>query len=182
MYQDRLYRKRRVEEIRNQTYRRGFDSPAWTAHLEELLTYAQNGMKAADYLLTRRLPAFQRMMKRAGASPNISPLLAEQLTRNGSTFCSLSTNLPPEPMLFVPATPLVCSLTIRSPPSSSSTNFDTFSRVVDASPTPTPLEDFDAFSATPLDIGPPTMTEVVNQFMEDLLTQEFCPIVLAEDS
>ena len=62
------------------------------------------------------------------------------------------------------------------------TNFDTFSRVVDASPTPTPLEDFDAFGATPSDIGPPTMTEVVDQFMEDLLTQEFCLIVLAEDS
>ena len=45
-----------------------------------------------------------------------------------------------------------------------------------------PSEDFDVFAATPLDTGPPTMTEVVDQFMEDLLTQEFSPVVLAEDS
>ena len=91
-------------------------------------------------------------------------------------------NLPPEPMLFIPAMPLVRSLTARLPPSSSTTNYDTFLRVVDASPTPTPSEDFDAFSATPLDTGPPTMTEVVERFMEDLLTQEFCPVTLTEDS
>ena len=53
---------------------------------------------------------------------------------------------------------------------------------MDQSPTPTPSADIAAFDATPLDIGPPTMTEVVDQFMEDLLTQEFSPIVLAEDS
>ena len=53
---------------------------------------------------------------------------------------------------------------------------------MDASPTPTPSEDFAVFAATPLDTGPPTMTEVVDQFMEDLLTQEFSPVVLAEDS
>ena len=53
---------------------------------------------------------------------------------------------------------------------------------MDRSPTPTPLEDIVAFDATPSDIGPPTMTEVVDQFMEDLLTQEFSPVVLAEDS
>ena len=62
------------------------------------------------------------------------------------------------------------------------TNYDTFSQVMDASLTPTPLEDFDAFSATPSDTGHQTMTEVVEQFMEDLLTQEFCPVTLAEDS
>ena len=69
-----------------------------------------------------------------------------------------------------------------SPQSSLTTNYDTFLQVVDASPTPTPLEDFIVFGATPLGTGPPTMTEVVEQFMEDLLTQEFSPIVLAEDS
>ena len=53
---------------------------------------------------------------------------------------------------------------------------------MDASPTPTPSEDFDAFSATPLGIGLPTMTKLVDQFMEDQLTQEFCLIVLTEDS
>ena len=62
------------------------------------------------------------------------------------------------------------------------TNYDTFSRVVDVSPTPTPSEDFDAFAATPSDTGLQTMTEVVEQFMEDLLTQEFCLVTLAEDS
>ena len=144
--------------------------------------YAQNGMKAADYLLTWWMPAFLRMMKRAKALPTTSPLLAERLIGSGSTFCSLSMNLPPEPTLFVPGTPLVRSLTAHLPPSSSTTNYNTFSQVVDASPTPTPSEDFDAFGATPLGIGLPTMTKLVDQFMEDQLTQEFCPIVLAEDS
>ena len=180
-YQDRLFRKKRVEEIQNQTYQRGFDSLAWTVHLEELVTYTQNGMKAADYLLMRWLPMFQCMMRHAGVSPTISPLLAERLSRNGSTFCSPSAMLPPEPTLFVPATLLVHSLTAHSPLSSSTTNYDTFSRVMDMSPTPTPSEDFDAFDVTPLDIGPTTMTEVVDQFMEDLLTQEFCPVMLTEE-
>ena len=144
--------------------------------------YAQNGMKVANYLLTQRMPAFQRMMKHARVSPTTSPLLAERLTGSGSTSCSLSVSLPPEPMLFVPATLLVRSLTGHLPPSSSSTNYTTFSRVVDASPTPTPLEDFDAFGATPSGTGLPTMTELVDQFMEDQLTQEFCPVMLAEDS
>ena len=46
---------------------------------------------------------------------------------------------------------------------------------------PTPLEPTIAFDATPSDIGLQTMTEVVEQFMEDLLTQEFSPVVLDED-
>ena len=181
-YRDLLYRKKRVKEIRDQTYRRGFDLKNWTAHLEELATYAQNGMKAADYLLVRRLPSFLHMMKRAGLSPSISPLLAERLTPSGQASCSLSASLPPEPTLFVPSMPLVRSLMGRSLPSRQAINFDTFSRVVDASLTPTPLEDFDVFDATPSVIGPLTMTEIVDQFMEDLLTQEFSPVVLAEDS
>ena len=152
------------------------------ASLEELATYTQNGMKAANYLLVRRLPSFLRMTKRAGVLPSTSPLLAERLTPSGSTSCSLSMSLPPEPTLFVPNTPLVQSLMGRSLPSQQAINFDTFSQVVDASPTPTPSEDFDVFAATPLDTGPPTMSEVVDQFMEDLLTQEFSPVVLAEDS
>ena len=152
----------------------------WTGHLEELATYAQNGMKAADYLLVRWLPSFLCMMKRAQLSPDTSPLLAERLASSGSTSCSLSVNLPPEPMLSVPATPLVRSLTRCSPLSRQEINFDTFSQVVDRSPTPTPLEHTVAFGATPSDIGPQTMTEIVEQFMEDLLTQEFSPIVLDE--
>ena len=154
----------------------------WTEHLEELATYAQNGMKAADYLLVRQLPSFLCMMKRARLSPDTSPLLVEWLASSGSISCSLSVNLPPEPTLFVPATPLVRSLMCRSPPSQLETNYDTFSRVVDRSPTPTPSEHTVASDATPSDIGPQTMTEIVEQFMEDLLTQEFCPIMLAEDS
>ena len=181
-YRDLLYRKKQVEEIRDQTYRRGFDLKGWMAHLEELVMYAQNGMKAADYLLVRRLPSFLRMMKRAGLSPSTSPLLAARLATSGSTSCSVSVNLLPEPTLFVPSTPLVRSLTGCSPRSRQEINFDTFSQVVDKSPTPTPSEDIIAFDATPLDIGPQTMTEIVDQFMEDLLTQEFSPVVLAEDS
>ena len=144
--------------------------------------YAQNGMKAADYLLMCRMPGFLRMMKCAKVSPNTSPLLVERLTGSGSTSCSLSVNLPPEPTLFIPVTPLVRSLTARSPPLSSTTNYATFSRVVDVSPTPTPSEDFDAFGATPSGTGLPTMTELVDQFMEDQLTWEFCPVMLTEDS
>ena len=125
---------------------------------------------------------FLRMMRRAKVLPNISPLLAERLTGNGSISCSASVSLPPEPTLFIPAMPLVRSLTGRLPQSSSTTNYNTFSQATDASPTPTPLEDIDAFGATPSDTGPPTMTEVVEQFMEDLLTQEFCLVMLAEDS
>ena len=53
---------------------------------------------------------------------------------------------------------------------------------MDRSPTPTPLEHTVAFDVTPSDTGLQTMTEVVDQFVEDLLTQEFSLIVLAEDS
>ena len=150
-------------------------------HLEELATYAQNGMKAADYLLVRRLPSFLHMMKRAQLSPDTLPLLAERLASSGSTFSSRCASLLPEPTLSIPAMPLVRSLTRRSPPLRLETNFDTFLQGMDRSPTPTLLEPTDAFSATPSDIGPQTMNEVVEQFMEDLLTQEFSPIVLDED-
>ena len=61
----------------------------------------------------------------------------------------------------------------RSPQSQREINFNTFSQVVDRSPTPTPLEHTVVSGVTPSDIGPPTMTEIVEQFMEDLLTQEF---------
>ena len=153
----------------------------WTAHLEELATYAQNGMKAADYLLVWQLPSFLRMMKRAQLSPNTSPLLAERLASSGSTSCSLFVNLPLEPTLSVPAMPLVCSLMRHLPRSQQEINFDTFSQVADRSPTPIPSARIIVSDATPSDIGPQTMTEVVDQFMEDLLTQEFSPIVLDED-
>ena len=121
------------------------------------------------------------MMKRAQLSPDTSPLLAERLASSGSTSCSLSVNLPPEPTLSIPAMPLVHSLTRRLPRSRLETNYDTFSQGVDRSPTPTPSEHIVVSDATPSDIGPQTMTEIIKQFMEDLLTQEFSPIVLDED-
>ena len=153
----------------------------WTGHLEELATYAQNRMKAADYLLVWQLPSFLRMMKRAQLSPNTLPLLAERLASSGSTSYSPFENLPPEPMLSVPVMPLVRSLTRHSPRLRQEINLDTFSRVVARSPTPTLLEPTIVFDATPSDIGPQTMTDAIEQFMEDLHTQEFCPIVLNED-
>ena len=138
-------------------------------------------MKAADYLLVRQLPSFLRMMKRVQLSPDTSPLLAERLASSGSTSCSLFVNLPPEPTLSIPAMPLVHSLMRHSPWSRQEINFDTFSQVTDRSLTPIPLARIVVSDVTPSDIGPQTMTEVIDQFMEDLLTQEFSPIVLDED-
>ena len=145
------------------------------------MTYAQNRMRAADYLLAWRLPSFLCMMKRAQLSPDISPLLAERLASSGSTSCSRSVNLPLEPMLSAPAMPLVRSLTCLSPLSKRETNFNIFSQGVDTSPTPTLSEHINASDAIPSDTGPQTMTDAIEQFMEDLLTQEFSPIVLNED-
>ena len=53
---------------------------------------------------------------------------------------------------------------------------------MDRSLTPTPSEHIVASDVIPSDTGLPTMTEVIDQFMEDLLTQEFSLVVLAEDS
>ena len=52
-----------------------------------------------------------------------------------------------------------------------------------AEPLPTPilLEDIGVSDATPSVIGHPTMTELVEEYMEVLLTQEFSPILLDED-
>ena len=47
--------------------------------------------------------------------------------------------------------------------------------------TPIPSEDIGASGVTPLVTGHPTMTELVEEFMEDLLTQEFSPMLLDED-
>ena len=77
--------------------------------------------------------------------------------------------------------PLVHSLMRHSPWSRQEINFDTFSQVTDRSLTPIPLARIVVSDVTPSDIGPQTMTEVIDQFMEDLLTQEFSPIVLDED-
>ena len=154
---------------------------AWTAQMEELAKFARKGMWEADYLLTRRTPAFLRMMKRASLSPSISPLLAERLTACGATFSLTSESPLPELTPSAPSTPRVLSLTRHLSLSPPVANFDTNLAVAEQSPTPIPLEDIGVFDATPLVIGPPTMTELVEEFMEDLLTQEFSPILLDED-
>ena len=181
MLQDRLSRRRRVIAIRNQSFRRGLDSKTWTAQLEELATFAQKGMQEADYLLRRRIPAFLRTMKRAGISPAISPLLAQRLMAHGATSFSVSDSLLPELTPSAPSTPLLRSLSCRLSPSSPVASSAISLPVEEPLPTPTLLEDIDVSDATPSVTGHPTMTELVAEFMEDLLTQEFSPTLLDED-
>ena len=181
MLKDRLFRRRRVIEIRNQSFRRGFDSKAWTDQMEELARFARKGMREADYLLTRWTPAFLRMMRRAGLSPSISPLLAQRLTARGATSSSAFGSPLPELTPSAPSTPRVLSLTRRSSLSPLEASFATSLPVVEPLPTPILLEDIGVFGATPSVTGHPTMTELVEEFMEDLLTQEFSPTLLDED-
>ena len=181
MLQDRLYRRRRVIEIRNQSFRRGFDSKVWMDQMEQLAKFAQKGMREADYLLMRRMPAFLRTMKRAGHLLSISPLLVERLTGHGETSFLLSTSPLPELTPSAPSTPLLRSLSCRLSPSPPAANFDTSSLAEEPLPIPTPSADIGVFNATPSVIGRLTMTELVEEFMEDLLTQEFSPILLDED-
>ena len=143
--------------------------------------FTQKGMREVDYLLTRRMPAFRRMMQRARVSPSISCLLVERLMASGKISYSLSESPLPELTPSAPNTPLLCSLTCRSSPSLPIANFATSLPVEEPLPTPILSADIDVFGAIPLVIGPPTMTELVEQFMEDLLTQEFCPVLLDED-
>ena len=145
------------------------------------MTFARKGMREADYLLMRRTPTFRRMMKHAGLSPSISPLLAERLMAGGEISYSLSDSPLPELMPSAPNTPLLRSLTHRSFPLPPLASFDTSSLVAGQLLTPIPLEGIGVFDATPSVTGPPTMTQIVDQFMEDLLTQEFCPVQLNED-
>ena len=181
MLQDHLYCRRRVIEIRNQSFRRGFDSKAWTDQMEDLARFARKGMREADYLLTRRTPAFLRMMRRAGHSPSISPLLAERLTGHGETSFLVSASPFLELTPSAPSTPRVLSLTRRSSRSLLEANFATNSPVAEPSRTPILSADIGVLGATPSVIGCPTMTELVEEFMEDLLTREFCPTLLDED-
>ena len=181
MLQDRLFRRRRVIEIRNQSFRRGFDSKAWTGQMEELATFAQKGMREADYLLTRRTPTFLRMMRRAGLSPNISPSLAQHLTAHGKTSFSVSNSPLLELTPSAPSTPRVLSLKRHLFPFPPEASFATSLPVEEPLPTPTPSAGIGVFGATPSVIGHLTMTELVEEFMEDLLTQEFSPTLLDED-
>ena len=154
---------------------------AWTAQMEELAKFARKGMQEADYLLTHRTPAFHRMMQHAGVSPSISHLLVERLMAGGEISYSLLESPLPELTPSAPSMPLLRSLTHRSSPSPLATNFGTSSPVAECLPTPTPSADIGVFDATPSVTGLPTMTELVEQFMEDLLTQEFSPVRLDED-
>ena len=181
MLQDRLSRRRRVIAIRNQSFRRGLDSRKWTAQLEELATFAQKGMQEVDYLLRRRIPAFLRTMRRAEISPAISPLLAQRLMAHGATSFSVSESPLLELTPSAPSTPLLRSLSCRLSPSSAVVNSVTSVPVEEPFPTPILLEDTGVFDATPSVTGLPTMTELVEEFMEDLLTQEFSPTLLDED-
>ena len=149
--------------------------------MEELATFAQKGMREVDYLLTRQTPAFHCMMKRAGLSPSISPLLAERLTARGVTSFSVSNSPLPELTPSTLSTPRVLSLTCLSSPSRSTASFVTSSPVEEPLPTPTPWVGIDVSDATPSATGHLTMTGLVEEFMEDLLTQEFSPILLDED-
>ena len=154
---------------------------SWTAQMEELATFARKGMREAHYLLTRRMPTFRCMMQRAGVSLSISRLLVERLMAGGEISYSLSESPLPELTPSALSTPLLRSLTRLSSPSSPVANFGTSSPVAECLPTPTPLADIGVFDATPSVTGLPTMTELVEQFMEDLLTQEFSPTQLDED-
>ena len=149
--------------------------------MEELATFAQKGMREADYLLTRRMPAFCRTMQRAGVSPSISCLLAERLMAGGEISYSLSESPLPELTPSAPSTPLLHSLMCHSSLSPLEANSTTSLPVEEPLPTLTPSVDIDVFGAIPSVTGHPTMTEVVEEFMEDLLTQEFSPILLDED-
>ena len=181
MLQDCLFRHRRLVEIRNQSFRRGLDSKTWTAQLEELVVFAQKGMLEADYLLRRQIPAFLRTMKRAGLSPSTSPLLAQRLMAHGATSCLVSDSPLPELTPSAPSTPLLRSPSCPLSPSSAVASSAISLPVEEPLPTPIPLEDIGVSDATPSVIGRLTMTELVEEFMEDLLTQEFSPIVLDED-
>ena len=149
--------------------------------MEELAKFAHKGMREADYLLTRRMPAFLHMMRRAGLLPSISPLLAERLTARGATSFSISEGPLPDLTPSAPSMPRVLSLTRRSSPLLLGANFDTCSLAAEPLLTPILLEDIGVLDATPSVTGLPTMTELVEEFMEDLLTREFCPTLLDED-
>ena len=149
--------------------------------MEELARFARRGMQEADYLLTRRTPAFLRMMKRAGHSPNISPLLAWRLTARGAISSSPFGSPLPELTPSAPPMPRVLSLMCRSFPSPLEANFATNLPVAEPLVTPILLEDTGVFDATPSVTGHLTMTKLVEEFMEDLHTQEFSPILLDED-
>ena len=99
----------------------------------------------------------------------------------GEISYSLSDSPLPELTPSAPNTPLLRSLTHHSFPLPPLASFDTSSLVAGRVPTPIPLEGIGVFDATPSVTGPPTMTQIVDQFMEDLLTQEFCPVQLNED-
>ena len=149
--------------------------------MEDLALFAQKGMQEADYLLRRRTPAFLRMMKRARVSPSISRLLARHLMEHGATSFLISDSPLPELTPSAPSTPLCRSPSYRLSPSLEEANSVTSSPVEEPLPTHILSEDIGVSDAIPSVTGLLTMTELVAEFMEDLLTQEFSPILLDED-
>ncbi|KIM55192.1 hypothetical protein SCLCIDRAFT_30524 [Scleroderma citrinum Foug A] len=81
----------------------------------------------------------------------------------------------------VPNTLLLRSLTPRFYPSPPAANFDISSLGAEPLPTATLSADTGVSAATASVTGPLTMTELVETFMEDLLTQKFSPVMLDED-
>ena len=100
---------------------------------------------------------------------------------HGATSFSVSESPLPELTPSAPSTPLPRSPSYRLSPSSAVASSTISLPVEEPLPTPTLLEDIGVSDATPSVIGRPTMTELVEEFMEDLLTQEFSPILLDED-
>ena len=100
---------------------------------------------------------------------------------HGGTFFSVSASPLPELTPSAPSTPLLRSLSSRLSPLPLEASFVTSLPVVAPLPTPIPSADIGVFGATPSVIGCQTMTELVEEFMEDLLTQEFSPTLLDED-
>ena len=143
--------------------------------------FAQKGMQEANYLLRRRIPAFLRTMRRAGISPATLPLLGRRLMEHGVTSFSVSDSPLPELTPSTPSTPLRRSPSYRLSPSSAVANSVTNLPVEEPLPTPIPSEDIGVSGVIPSVIGRLTMTELVEEFMEDLLTQEFSPTLLDED-
>ena len=149
--------------------------------MEELAVFAQNGMQEADYLLRRRIPGFLRMMKRAEHSLSTSPLLGKRLMEHGATSFTVSESPLPELTPSTPSTPFPRSPSYPSSLSLVPQNSTTSLPDAVLSPMPTLSADIDVSAATTSVIGRLTMTEMVEEFMEDLLTQEFSPVLLDED-
>ena len=99
----------------------------------------------------------------------------------GATSFSVSDSPLPDLTPSTPSMPHVLSLTRRLSPFPQAANFVTSSLVEEPLPTTIPSADIGVLDVIPSVTGPPTITELVEEYMEDLLIREFCPILLDED-